>query len=721
MKRMVVFCLVLLFILLPALSCRPAPTRAEILWDTWGVPHIYADTEEDLFYALGWAQMQNHGNLILENYGKSRGRAAEYWGEEYLDLDRYVWTMGAPVLAEKTYHEASGEDLAEIDAFAAGMNAYAEAYPEELDDRLELVLPLSGQDVVAYIMYAAYFGIYVPPDMIDGFRQQYLGNDQASDTEPIVSPTSNAWVIGPSKSASGHPIMLSNPHAPWPNLPGQEHLIFYEAHLVGPDVDIYGIGLVGIPGLAFGFNDLKGWTFTSVPFDVVDFYELTLVENGYLFDGEVKTFDIETYILKVKQDDGTIREETQVVRRSVHGPIILEKGNRAVAVQSPMPTDPLKDQLWNMAKAKNLDEFLAALEPQEIGPTNILYADRQGNIMYTLAGIFPDRPEGNYDWSGVVPGDTSATLWQGKLPYSSMPRVINPETGYLQNANEPPWTVTLPSGLEPEDYPADWSGFEMYPRAARSLEMITARDTFSMEDIMADKFSTHSLIADRVLDDLLAAATDSESELVKEAVNVLTSWDHAFNADSFGAVLFTFWAMQYEPNILGNALLPEEVYAVPTDPTRPFDTPMGLADPATAIAALEAAAHMVQGAFDSLYVPWGAFVRFRLGDQDLPGFGVGIGPGNFGSFTPNIAMPQPDGRLATVYGDTWVAVIEFSEPAQAMAVTSYGNATQQGSPHVDDQLPLYAAKEYRPIWRTRAEIEAHLESRQAFQGIGTSK
>ncbi len=715
MKRAVVFCLVLLFLLSPALSCKPAAKSAEILWDTWGVPHIYAETEENLFYALGWAQVQNHGNLILENYGKSRGQASEYWGEEFLDLDRYVWTMGAPVLAEKTYMEASSEELAELDAFAAGMNAYAEANPDELDDQFELVLPLSGQDVLGYILYAAYYGIYVPPDMIDGFCQQYSANDQASDTEPAASPTSNAWLIGPSKSESGHPIMLSNPHAPWPNLPGQEHLVFYEAHLVVPDMDMYGIGLVGIPGLAFGFNDLKGWTFTSCPFDVVDFYELTLVGDGYLFDGEVKHFETESHILKVKLEDGTMREEPLVVRRSVHGPVILEKEHKAVAVQSPIPTDPLEDQFWNMAKAKNLDEFLAALEPQEIGPTNILYADHEGNIMYTLAGIFPQRPEGDYDWSGVVPGDTSATLWQGKLPYSSMPRVINPETGYLQNANEPPWTVTLPSGLSPANYPADWPSLEMYPRAVRSLQMITASDIFGMEDVMGDKFSTHSLIADRVLDDLLASAAYSESELVKEAANVLASWDRAFDADSYGAVLFTFWAMQYEPNILGNALLPEAAYAVPTDPARPFDTPMGLADPATAVAALEAAAYMMQGAFGSLHVPWGAFVRFHLGGLDFPAFGVGIGPGNFGSFTPNVAMPQDDGTLATVYGDSWVAVVEFSDPVQAMGVMSYGSATQPGSSHLDDQLPLYANKEYRPIWLTRADIEANLESHWLFQ------
>jgi len=255
----------------------------------------------------------------------------------------------------------------------------------------------------------------------------------------------------------------------------------------------------------------------------------------------------------------------------------------------------------------------------------------------------------------------------------------------------------------------------MYPRAARSLEMITAKGTFSAEDIMTSKSSTHSLIADRVLDDLITAATNSESELVKEAAGVLATWNRAFDADSSGAVLFTFWAMQYQPDILGNALLPEEVYAVPTDPTRPFDTPMGLADPATAVAALESAAHMVQEAFGTLYIPWGAFFRFRLGDHDLPGFGVGIGPGNFGSFTPNVAMPQEDGMLATVYGDAWVAVIEFSDPVRAMAAMSYGNATQPGSPHVDDQLPMYADKQYRAIWFIRADIEANLESRQVFE------
>ncbi|MFC1995166.1 penicillin acylase family protein, partial [Chloroflexota bacterium] len=551
--------------------------------------------------------------------------------------------------------------------------------------------------------------------MIDELRLQYLGEGQATDYQPEASPTSNAWAIGPSKSISGHSILLSNPHAPWPNLAGQEHFIFYEAHFVVPDFNIYGIGLVGMPGLAFGFNDFKGWTFTSVPFDVIDFYELTLEGDGYVFDGEVKTFDTRTHDIKIKQEDGSFREEVLTARRSIHGPVIAQTGNKAVAVKLPLPADPLKDQFWDMAKAENLDEFLAALEPQEIGPTNIIYADRQGNIMYTLAGSFPDRPEGDYDWSGIVPGDTSETLWQGILPYSSMPRVINPDTGYLQNSNEPPWTVTLPSGLNPADFPADWPESEVYPRAARSLEMITSRDTFSMEDVMVDKYSTHSLIADRIVDDLIAAATSSESETAKEAAGVLATWDRTFDADSSGAVLFTFWAMQYEPEILGNALLPEDIYAIKSDPTRPFETPSGLAEPARAIAALEASAQMVKGAFGSLYIPWGEFFRFQLGKLDLPGFGVGIGPGNFGSFAPNVAMPQENGRLATVYSDAWAAIVEFSNPVRAVAVMPYSGSTQHGSPHYNDQLNVFANKEYRPVWLIRADIEANLESLQAFE------
>jgi len=294
-----------------------------------------------------------------------------------------------------------------------------------------------------------------------------------------------------------------------------------------------------------------------------------------------------------------------------------------------------------------------------------------------------------------------------------MPRIINPETGYVQNANDPPWTATWPSELDPADYPPDFPGLVLGPRAVRSLEMIMSRESFSFKDVMADKFSTHSRLADQVLDALITAAGEAGNPLAQEAAEVLANWDGNFDADSPGTLLFVFWAMQFQPGILAGKHFSEEVYAVPADPARPFDTPRGLADPVAAVTALEAAAKQVQALFGSLEVPWGEFARFRLGDEDLPAFAAPSAA--FGLFVPNDMVQQPDGRLTTVAGDSWVAVIEFSDPVRAMAVMPYGNATQPGSSHLADQLPLYASKKYRPIWRTLTEIEDNLEMRERFE------
>ncbi|MBW7886432.1 MAG: penicillin acylase family protein, partial [Caldilineaceae bacterium] len=193
------------------------------------------------------------------------------------------------------------------------------------------------------------------------------------------------------------------------------------------------------------------------------------------------------------------------------------------------------------------------------------------------------------------------------------------------------------------------------------------------------------------------------------AADVLERWDRSFDAESVGSVLFTFWAMALEPSILGPGRFPEDAYAVPPDPSQPFDTPMGLADARLASSGLEFAARVVPQVFGTLEAPWGAFVHFRAGDHELPAFGQGWGPFGFGSITPNLAIPQEDGALVTMYGDTWVAVMEFSDPVRVMAVMPYGNATQPGSSHVGDQLSLYVAKEYRPVWYARPEIEANLE------------
>lgn len=696
-----------------ALAAGPSVAGSEILWDAWGVPHIYADSQDELVHAWGWAQMQAHGDRILEQVGIVRGRAAAIWGETYLASDRYLWTMGMPQLVERLAPELDPDD-----AFVAGMNAWAEAHPGQIGADLDVVLPVRNEDVLALALYAEFFnGIVVTPTFVDGLREAYLSGDEVRDPRPDRGATgSNAWAIGADRSSSGHPLLLANPHAPWPSLQEARHLLFFEAHLVGPDLDAYGAGVIGLPALTFGFNGDLGWTGTSAPtFDYVDAYELTLEGSGYRFDGDVRAFDEEAVTLDVLAADGSTRRETLNLRRSVHGPVLAEKDGHAIAIAFPLPDEEeaANPQLWAMMRAHDLDAFLSTLEAQNLFALNFLYADRRGHIAYALTGVFPDRPDVDVDWSAVVPGDTSATLWRGKLPFERMPVVVDPPSDRLQNANETPHYVAWPDVLDLADAPPDWPAPDAWPRTRRSLALISGQDRFTPGDVMRLKYDTRSGLADQVLDTVVAAGREYGSAEAQAAAELLAAWDRRFDQDSVGAVVFAFWAMHFQPDALGGARFPADAYAVAFDPEAPMATPAGLADPGMAVEALEFAARAVMQTFGTLEVPWGAFVTFQVGEARLPGFGAP--PEAFGVFSPNFAAPTPEGPLATVAGDTWVAVVEFASPPSAWAVLPYGNASRHGDPHVGDQLELYAGKGFRPVWLRRADIEANLERIERFE------
>ena len=221
MKRAAVFTLLIIFpALLGGRTTSPAP-RAEILWDNWGVPHIFARESESLFYAFGHAQMQSHGDLILRLYGQARGRAAEYWGTKHLDSDRYVRTVGIPDRARRWYEAQSPAFRKYLDAFADGINDYAREHPDLIAPDRRIVLPVTAVDVMAHTHRVIHF-IFV----------------SSRRSPPLVqwqSEGSNAWAIAPARSASGNALLLANPHLPWSDL-----FVFFEAQLSAPAINAYG-------------------------------------------------------------------------------------------------------------------------------------------------------------------------------------------------------------------------------------------------------------------------------------------------------------------------------------------------------------------------------------------------------------------------------------------------------------------------------------------------
>ena len=687
----------LVFTLLTGIHSLAAESKkTEILWDTYGVPHIYSQDSKELFHAFGWAQMQSHGNLILRLYGQSRGRAAEYWGEDDLESDRWVQTMGVPDRARQWYQMQSPTFRSNLDAFADGINAYAKEHAELIDDEVETVLPVSAVDVMAHVQRVLHFTFVVDPDRIEDISEQ-----QSARAAFGQKMGSNGWAIAPSRSASGNAMLLANPHLLWSDL-----FLWYEAQLTAPGIDAYGASLVGVPVLNIAFNDYQGWTHTVNTHDGWDAYELTLANGGYQFDGKVRALETEERILKVRQADGTLRQEPLIVRRSVHGPIVAEKDGKVIALRVVGLDQPgALEEWWDMARAKNLVEFETALQRLQIPMFTVMYADRDGHILHLFNGQVPVRSQGDFEsWSSIIPGNTSATLWTKLHPYRDLPRVIDPPNGWLQNANDPPWTTTFPPAINPDNYPPYVAphGFMEF-RAQRSAHMLAEDKQISFEEMVEYKHSTRMELADRLLDDLIAAARQQGGELALRAADVLSAWDRKADADSRGAVLFAFWQQAVDFSNL---------FATPWDENSPFATPDGLADPTSAVAALEAAATKVEAAYGALDVPWGDVFRLRVGDMDLPANG---GADDLGLFRTLWFMPSEDQRFEAIGGESYVAAIEFSNPVRAMALMSYGNATQPEALGRGEQLNLFASKKLRPVWRSRQEIEAHLTSRKVFR------
>jgi len=670
--------------------------KTEILWDTWGVPHITAPDERSLFAAFGWAQTHSHGNLLLKLYGQARGKAAEYWGFDQLASDQYVRMMGIPKRAEQWYQQQSPAMKTNLDSFAGGINRYIQQHPQEIQPELKAVLPITGVDVLAHVQRVIYFEFLTTPQSINAIKNQTL-NDQPT-------PNSNAWAIAPKKSATGSSLLLANPHLPWSGL-----YRAFEAQLTAPGVNISGMTLVGMPVPAIGFNEDLGWSLTTNNPRNYTIYELTLQPGGYLWEGEVKPFEEQKQILKIRSQNGQEQVLEWVTQKSIQGMIISQQKDRAYALRiAGLERPGVVEQFWQMAKANHLSSFEKALRQLQLPMFNILYSDRGGNIAYWYNAIAPKRESGNWkSWGKIQPGDTRQTLWTEYLSYEDLPKLINPKSGWLQNSNDPPWTSTFPMELNPNNYADDLAGSSLTTaedifRTQRSLKMLLATPKMSLDQMIRDKFSSRLEMADRLLPLLIPAAKMLANPLGLEAAEVLKNWDRQANADSRGAVLFMLWV---------STISPEKVFSKPWQVDKPLDTPTGLADINMALAVLEGVAAQIKLLYGSLDVSWGEVMKMKQGKYQLPASGAA---GELGSFRVVEYLPTTDQRFQAYFGDSFIAAIAFTQPLQAQTLMVYGNASQPHSPHVGDQLPLYAKNQLKPAWRDPSDILNHLEKREVL-------
>lgn len=704
---------------------RLAP-EVTIRRDTFGIPHILADTEEAVAFGFGYAQAEDHAVEIARRMISARGEEAKYFGPSGLANDLGMAQFDNIGEARRGLERVSPLFRQIVTAYAAGVNRYVARHRAQLP---EWIPEITAVDVLANSRASAVDAL-AGPALPRQLRAKYettaplrgraraergIGPPRASapfrDESPwIDAPGSNAFALRGSKTVTGRPILLGNPHLNWSSL-------YWEAHVRVPGrIDFYGSTLVGIPVLRAGFNDRLGFVTTNNAPDLDDVFALRMDPERadyYIFDGRSQPLGRREVIVDVRNGDGSLRRETRTFWTSHLGPVVYRTAGRVFAVKSTrLEAFQYFEGFHVLSKARTLDEWLAAMRRNYVPTSNFTYADADGNILYLWNGRVPLRRMDGTDYRLDVEATTSGDVWSRLHDVDDFPRLLNPPGGYIQNANNPPEFVSLRDRIDMSRFP---SYFERGPLALRpqlALDMIERQQNFSVADVIRLKYDTRMLLAERVkraVVDAVRSRSDAPEE-ARAGADALEAWDDRVSANSRGAVLFQrFWDLYFAAV--------RSPFATPWTADDPGRTPAGISDPAAAVTHLAAAVRAVRDAHGSERVAWGDVNRFRFGDVDLPGDGA---PGPYGTFrvlrfdaveghSQRLAGNIGPGRPLVGFGDAWVLLVDFSQPVTGWSVLAYGQTTRPDSPHSRDQIRVFAGHQLRRAWFTEAEIRAHLE------------
>lgn len=696
-------CLALLLSLFILVACSTPKENSidkdEILWDNYGIPHIYATSDSSLYYMAAWAQMKNHGNLILKLYGESRGVSGELWGEK-LETNKDMHELGIIDQLQSSYDNLEPQYQQMLRSFADGVNSYAKKNSSKLDEKYLQVLPITAKDLIAHHFRVINYEFLIK--LMISYNERKAG--------------SNAWAVSPKKTSTGNAMLVANPHLWWEDL-----FIWHEQQLITNEQNVYGASLVGLPSIIIGFNENVSWTHTVNPMDNTDFFEVKKKDSSYYLDGEYLPIEKFSYSLKVKKDDGTVETQELTRKKTKHGVVVKEYDDKLIAMRFAQMENynSYFEQYHLMGKAKNLEEFNKALSLCQMPFLNTLYADKEGNIMHHFGGLIPKKNGDWAKWQDVVSGDSTANIWTDYYRSDELPTVVNPPGGWLQNANEPPFVNTIPRVLASKDFAShitpDMQGMPFRPQ--RSARLLHENDSISFEKLVALKHNNQAEFALRIQDDLLRLKEQTSDSLALAAISTLTNWDASYDKESLGSIFFmefiNSWAA--EKGVSSWGLLKvgfEEQWTIDD----PIQTPDTFKDPNEIIEVLKLAAQNHLKKYPALGVPYGDYYKLKMGNLEYPATG---GLQSLGAFRILSSVPddEKEHTFKGNFGDTFVLVVEMGEKVKAKGLLSYGNSSNPTSPHYGDQLELFSKNELRSILFERADQEMNLEEKEGINDM----
>jgi penicillin G amidase len=721
----------------------------EVLRDRWGVAHIYARNQHDLFFAQGFVAAQDR-LFQMELWKRSgQGRLAEILGSSALlgDINARLLEYRGDMNSE--YESYSPDTKAILTAFTDGINAYISTRlrgnqglplefqvagfkpepwkPEDCLNRMAaFAMTGNGFSELAHAEAVAALGSnkatqlfeFDPAVELDpapgadfsGLSPKLLRNVIGSDVRiefpPSIFEGSNNWAVSGILTRSGKPLLANDPHRVM-----AEPSLRYMVHLVAPGWNVIGAGEPGLPGVAVGHNQNIAWGFTIFGLDQQDLYLEELnpadrlqykLEHGWARMRLLK----ETFGIRGGPD---VQVELKFTR---HGPVVWEDSRRALVLHW-VGTEPgTAGYLGSLAvdRARNWQEFERAMERWKVPSENIVYADQEGNIGEHSVGLAPVRK----NWTGLLPLPGNGKYeWTGFLPMSELPHSFNPSTGFIATANH---------RMIPEGYPHK-VGYQWDPgfRFRRITEVLGAArgkgKKLGMEDMEQLQNDVVSLPALAFITLLPHAGGQPEPGL-----QLLLDWDGGIRTDSAAAALYEIWQKDVTSEVM-KRVAPENLRHLLEDASpllvlryltqasgnserlEPERTPILMSALHSAVDQLT---HM-QGR-DPAKWSWGQLhgVRFRhpldrlSGAEALMNLGPVERPGD--GYTVN-ATGYPEGTYEQKWGASYREILDLSDWNNSLAINVPGQSGQPISPHYADLLPLWGEGKYFPLLYSRDFVE----------------
>lgn len=750
--------------------------EVEILRDRWGVPHVYARTQHDLFFANGVVHAEDRLWQMELNRRAANGRLSEVFGEATFEIDRFLRRIGLARAARGEVGMLDADTRAVLDAYVAGINWVIDARPRPL----EMVLmrhhpePWTVVDSLAWAKLMGWgLAVNWDAELARTRLAHKLGPERAAELDPLYPSGawltadyggtvdaaaktvlegyqavreltglgtlggSNAWAVSAQRSATGGALLAGDPHLA-PSMPA----VWYEVGLDATDASgegyrVTGASLPGLPGVVIGHNGHIAWSVTASLADVQDlFVEEVDPANPRRFrrgDGWEEARVVHEEI-RVK---GRPRWHTEEVLVSSNGPVVtplFEGVTAPISLRSSgIEAAPTLRAGVRLNRARDWDEFRAALADWGMPSLSFVYADRRGNVGYQMVGNIPRRKKG----LGAVPapGWDPEYAWDGYLSLDELPHVYNPPDGIVATANNRPFGDDYPHAIG-----VDWCDAFRIGRIAELLRAKPKHDVASMARVQLD---VTSVAAREILArwGVLLKGAEPLDPLERAALPRLLGWDGELCVESPAAAIYETMKVKllrllYGPQMgeLVDVYLGERSHRFGGLSSFAWRSSSllirALDDPAWP----ERAGHRGFGWSELLLIALGEAVstlRLAQGEEiDAWRYGAGHqvafehplarvkvlrsflsrGPIPLGGDvdTP-LQAGSSAGRLSGVsWAPSYRQVIDFGDLRRSVSVLTTGESGQPTSPHYDDHLPLWRSGRYHPMLWGRADVEEHL-------------